>query len=190
MFTKMLTKNAKSLVQPLATLLSPQGFILAGGTALALQIGHRESIDFDFFCTKDFDPASFITSLSQIGKVEIALQDRNSLVCSVNGVKLSLFRYWDSFLFPTIEWQDLLLADPKDIALMKLIAVSQRGARKDFIDLYFLFSQNIVSPGDAFKYLKKKSPKIKQNIYHILKSLAYFKDAENEPMPKIIKKIS
>lgn len=190
MLTQVLSKNAKALVKPLAKILAPQKFILAGGTALALHLGHRESVDFDFFCVEDFDPAFYVSQFSQIAKVKISLQDHDSLVCMVDGVKLSLFRYWDKFLYATTDWQSLRLADPKDIALMKLIAVSQRGARKDFIDLYFLFSKKVISPRDALVALKKKSPKIEQNTYHVLKSLAYFADAENEPMPKMLKKVS
>lgn len=190
MFTQVLSQNAQALIKPLAKILTPQKFILAGGTALALYLGHRESVDFDFFCLEDFDPAFYVTQFSQITKVKISLQNRDSLVCTVDGVKLSLFRYWDKFLYATTNWQSLRLANLKDIALMKLVAVSQRGARKDFIDLYFLFRERIILPHDALVALKKKSPKIEQNIYHVMKSLAYFVDAENEPMPKMLKKVS
>jgi len=77
------------------------------------------------------------------------------------------------------------IADEKDIACMKIDAISSRGSKKDFIDLYFLLEK--YSLPELISFFEKKYSAIEFNKLHILKSLTYFKDAEDEPMPIMIK---
>jgi hypothetical protein len=92
-------------------------------------------------------------------------------------------------LFPGTAYRGLSLADPRDIAVMKLVAVGGRGSRKDFVDLHFFLK----SGGDfasAFTWLEQRFDSIDYNTYHILKSLTWFEDAECEPMPKMLKPVT
>lgn len=184
MHLKVLSKRAHT-VHARLTFLYDEGFVLAGGTALALQFGHRLSVDFDFFSEKDFSVPDFITRLRRIGNLEILLQDEHSLVALLDKVKLSLFRYWDRFLFPPLQQKDFLLLDPRDIALMKAVAIANRGSRKDFIDLFFLLKKTLTLQ-ELFKLLNKKFLGVDYNFHHLLKSFVYFNDAEKEPSPKML----
>lgn len=160
-------------------------FILAGGTGLALQFGHRLSEDFDFFRTKPFEVKTLHKLLKGIAPYEVLQEDQDTLSIIINEVKISFFYISDPFIFDPIPYRFFKIADKGDIALMKLIAISSRGSRKDFVDLY-----TILRGGDTlknyFELLPKKYAKGRANTYHILKSLTYFDDAEQEPLPNML----
>lgn len=160
-------------------------FYLSGGTALSLQIGHRESEDLDFFCEKDFDPRQIEIALRSFGILEETELDKNTLNTFLKGVKLQFLGYPYRLLEPLIEWQGIKLSSVVDIACTKLQTVGMRGSKKDFIDLYFLLKT--YSLEDLFNTLGKKYPESGYNTTHILKSLVYFEDADNQPMPKMHK---
>jgi hypothetical protein len=101
------------------------------------------------------------------------------------GVKLSFFRISERFLYKTTPYSFFEIADPRDIALMKLVAASSRGSRKDFVDLYTILRGGIRIK-DLFKDLSRKYQAGRTNEYHILKSLTYFEDAEKEPLPRML----
>ena len=82
-----------------------------------------------------------------------------------------------------------MLADPRDIAVMKLVAIGGRGSRKDFVDLYF-FLQAGGSLESLLDLARRRFERVDYNEYHLLKSLAYFADAEEEPMPRLLRKAS
>ena len=162
-------------------------FYLVGGTALALQIGHRISVYFDFFSADEFDSQKVISLLSDIGEFKLFEQARDTIHGSLDGVKLSFLRYRYPVLRPLHTLHLLKLADIYDVALMKLSAISGRGAKKDFIDFYFLlqrFSLKELLTAFSAKYGEEQGHR-----YHLLKSLVYFRDAENEPMPYMIQPI-
>ena len=162
------------------------GWTLAGGTGLALQFGHRLSEDFDFFRTEGFHPGRMHEALHALGSYETALEDASSLVVMLDKVKLSFFQVRDPFLFPAQPWRFVQLAAPADIALMKLAAIGGRGARKDFIDLWFLLRDGGMSLRDALEQMPAKYGSERFNRLHTLKSLTYFDDAEREPMPRML----
>lgn len=167
-------------------------FYLAGGTALALQLGHRQSIDFDFFSQTKFSQTKILDSLYEITKktAEIKEQDDGTLILFIENIKLSFFFYKHPLLNDTIKiLNNIYLAGLKDIFAMKLIAISQRGTKKDFIDLYFLL-QNGFKIQDTVTVLNEKYSHVKFNKLHILKSLLFFDDAENELDPIMIKDFS
>lgn len=169
-------------------------FYLAGGTSLALLIGHRQSIDFDFFSYEKFSPIKVLNSLQEILNqdeiVEVKDQDEGTLIVFVNNVKISFFYYNHKLLDSKIKAMDnIYLASLKDIFAMKLIAISQRGTKKDFIDLYFLLNEGFTIL-DATQVLNQKYEKVKFNKLHILKSLTYFDDANLDPNPKMLKDVS
>jgi hypothetical protein len=96
-------------------------------------------------------------------------------------------RYDYGQLYPFLEFEGLKLADERDIAAMKIDAISSRGSKKDFVDLYFLMEKYNLT--DLIEFFEKKFKNIKYNKLHILKSITFFDDAENEPVPVMLKKI-
>jgi len=186
---KVLSKNAWEIVRRLTGSGILEGWTLAGGTGLALQFGHRYSEDLDLFRPEVFDPEALVNELAGFGKVEIQHRASGTLHTVIQGVRLSFLEAQAEFLFPGLPYRGLTVADPLDIAVMKLIAVGGRGSRKDFVDLFFLFRQG-VSLESMFKMLRRRFREIDYNEYHLMKSMVYFEDAESEPMPDMIRKIS
>lgn len=189
MHPKVLGKNTWELVRRLVADGALEGWVLAGGTGLALQFGHRYSEDLDLFRPEPFDADSILNKLAEFGKVKVQQRGSGTLHAVVDGVRLSFLEAQAPFLFPGTPYRGMTIADPSDIAVMKVIAVGGRGSRKDFVDLYFLFRQG-VSLDSIFKLLRRRFREIDYNEYHLLKSLVYFEDAESEPMPEMIRKVS
>lgn len=162
-----------------------RGWLLAGGTGLALQTGHRTSEDFDFFRNEGMNNRALHEALALDGHYETLQESEHTLTILMNDVKISFFQIMDRFLFRAKPYSFFAVADVRDIALMKLVAISNRGSRKDFIDLYtILMSGPTIS--DYFNLLPRKYGPQRVNVYHILKSLTYFVDAETEPMPVML----
>lgn len=188
MYQEVINAKTKRLFKALIKVREIRNLYLAGGTALALQLGHRKSIDLDWFSQKDFSITQLKRDLSFLGNFKVESEDKNTLNCILDGVKLSFFVYPYRLLFPFINFDSFKLADEGDIACMKIDAISSRGTKKDFIDLYFLIQKH---PLDKLLDLfDKKYKGIQYNRLHILKSLVYFEDAENEPMPIMLKRVS
>ncbi len=185
---QVLPPSSADVLQRMAASGDPsfKGWILAGGTGLALQLGHRLSEDFDFFRTDIFSPAHMHESLRQLGPYETALEDGNSLVVMLDGVKWSFFKVRDPFLYPSEPWRFSRLAAPRDIALMKLAAIGGRGARKDFIDLWFILREGAISLRACLDELSAKYGPDRTNLLHTVKSLTWFEDAERDPMPRML----
>jgi len=186
---KVLSKNAWDLVRRLAKSGILKGWMLAGGTGLALQLGHRYSEDLDLFRPEPFDTEKKLHELSGIGKVEVKQRASGTLHTVLQGVRLSFLEAQADFLFPGSPYRGMTVADPMDIAVMKLIAVGGRGSRKDFVDLYFLFRQGVALES-MFRCLRRRFQGIDYNEYHLMKSLVYFEDAESEPMPEMIRDVT
>ncbi len=161
------------------------GWLLAGGTGLALRLGHRTSEDLDFFRTEPFRLDELHDVLRGYGPCETLQQEARTLTVLLRDTKLSFFQVRDPFLFESDAYRFFALADSRDIALMKLAAISGRGSRKDFVDLYTLL-RNPPTLREYFDMLPRKYGAGRVNAYHILKSLTYFEDAEQEPMPRLL----
>ena len=161
------------------------GWVLAGGTGLALQLGHRISEDFDFFRTRDVDTAALFDRLREVATCETLYSDEHTLTALVDGVKLSFFQVRDPFLFPATPFSFFGVADLRDIGLMKLLAVTNRGSRKDFVDLFTLLKTG-PSLSDYLKLLPRKYGPGRLNPYQVATSLTYFEDAEAEPLPRML----
>ena len=162
-------------------------FYLAGGTALALHLGHRESIDLDFFSSENFSLETLKKKISESGEYYLTNEEDGTLDGVLDGVKLTFLRYEYQLLFPLIDFNGIQLADERDIACMKIDAISSRGSKKDFIDIYFLLEKYSIEK--LLDFFRKKYSHIEYNTLHILKSLSYFADAEDDPMPKMLKAI-
>lgn len=166
-----------------------RGFYLAGGTGLALQMGHRYSVDLDFFSRKnrmDFPSRqALLAALSS--KPE--LEKDGTLYVTVGGVSVSFVRYDYPLLEPLLSWKGIRIAGEMDIALMKLGALIGRGHKKDFIDIYFL-AQNRGGLREILKAATEKFPRPKDFILQALRALVYFKDARDTPMPEMLRPVS
>jgi len=160
---------------------------LAGGTAAALQMGHRISMDFDFFTPKEFIPKKFSAGLSKLGPFDEDQADKGTVLGKFNGVSFSLFIYKYPVIFPVIKYLSLNMADIRDIAAMKIDAIATRGAKRDFIDLYFI-CQSGYQLEQLLDIYDKKYKNLAAAEIHIMKSLVYFDDAEPDEMPKMLKK--
>jgi hypothetical protein len=161
------------------------GWTLAGGTGLAFRLGHRVSEDLDLFRSDDMDVRNLHEVLARHGHYETLQQASHTLTVLIHGTKLSFFRVTDRFLFDASPFRFFAIADIRDIALMKLAAISGRGSRKDFADLYTIL-QDSPSLSDYFNLLPRKYDPRRLNVYHILMSLTYSDDAEEEPMPRML----
>ncbi len=158
---------------------------LVGGTALALQYGHRMSIDLDFFGEIEEDNTTIREILRKIGPISVYKETTNIKIYSINGIKVDFVNYKYPWIDTVIEKDGLRLASPKDIAAMKINAVEGRGTKKDFIDMYFLLQHYTLE--DILKFYAEKYPE--NSIFRGLMSLTYFEDAENELMPTMFSNI-
>jgi len=165
-----------------------KSFYLAGGTALALQLGHRQSIDLDFFSDQKFDNEKIKRALAPLGKLKIIAEEKDTLHVAVNNVLISFLYYPYPLLNKKILVDKIFLTPWQDIAAMKLSAIASRGSKKDFIDLYFILQK--ISLTELFSIFAKKYKGLDYSTGHLLKSLVYFPDADKEPLPKMLAKIS
>ena len=170
--------------------LSDGKWYLAGGTALALQMGHRKSIDLDFFTRqKTFDEKKLEKILNNHGKWVTTSLSGGTLYGELVNAKISFISYpFFKPAKPMMRHGTILLLTPQDIAVMKIIAISQRGKKRDFFDLYWICKNVQPLYDNILKVHKQYS--IRQNLTHILKSLVYFEDAESDPEPEIFFKAS
>lgn len=162
-------------------------FYLAGGTALALQLGHRRSIDLDWFSRSEFSNQQLKERLSAVGSFKLVSEAPGTINGLLDNVRVSFLHYDYEQLFPLIPFKKIYLADERDIAAMKISVASSRGGRKDFVDLVFLLKKYTLE--EMMGFFEQKYENIEYNKLHILKSLTYFDDAESEPMPRMLKQI-
>jgi len=188
MFEKVISNKAKQNLAILNKASILKNFYLAAGTGLALQIGHRVSLDLDFFTKKEFRPEILVAQFKKIGNFSLKSKDFGTLHGIFNQTRITFLYYPYSLIFPTKKILKIDVADWRDIACMKLDAVSSRGSKKDFVDLYFICQK--IKLNNLLKFFKKKYQGVDYNLIHILKSLIYFEDAEKEPMPKMLKQVS
>lgn len=165
-----------------------QPWTLGGGTGLAFHLGHRHSEDLDFFRDEPFEPERLAGELSAIGTVSIQSRSADTLHLVLQGLRISFLRTQTPLLFPGTAYRGLCVADPRDIAVMKVIAIGGRGSRKDFVDLYFFFQAGGSFDG-ILALVRRRFEDVDYNEYHLLKSLVYFEDAESEPMPQMIRDV-
>ena len=154
-------------------------FFLVGGTALALQMGHRASVDLDLFTVEDFDQDELLTNLSKFYNVIVEVKSPSIFITRINEVKVDFVRFRYKTLYPVQKIEGVRMLEIKDIAPMKLDAVAKRGSKKDFYDFYFLLEKL-----SLHEMLELYSQKFQHStVFHIIKSLTYFADAEEQPDP-------
>ncbi len=157
---------------------------MAGETALSLQAGHRQSVDLDFFTkNRDFNNTKLLNNFLDNKDVEIEMNKEGTVYLNLFGAKISFVSY--PLFVPKqdfIEYGNIKILQMLDVAVTKIIAISQRGRKRDFIDLYWCV-KNIEPLENIVKRLPEQYPAVAHDYHHIIKSLVYFEDAENDPDP-------
>lgn len=159
---------------------------LVGGTSLALQIGHRKSIDIDLFGNLSADYENLIDELRTLGEVVPLKNSKNIHSLLINNIKVDIVNYEYKWLSNKITTDNIHLATIDDIAAMKLNAIIGRGSKKDFIDLFFILKDYSLATIMGF-YTKKYND---GSAFLVLKSLTYFEDADIEEMPFMFNNIT
>lgn len=176
----------QDVLRRLAPVVSKHGFYLAGGTALALQLGHRRSVDFDWFSSSRIDPMRLAQAVREesiafiTGSVETG-----TLYGTIAGVQVGFLEYRYPLLQGLVKWTDfdVLMASLDDLACMKLNAVAQRSSKKDFIDVYALILEHRPLAELLVLYERKYEA---ADVGHLLYALSYFDVADEEPMPVLL----
>ena len=152
---------------------------LVGGTALALQLGHRSSIDLDLFGSFSCDEIEMRKVLASLGELHVINTSTNVKLFTINGVKVDIVNYDSPWIDNMVMEDGLRLASIQEIAAMKVRAIVGRGTRKDFVDLYYLLQYFTMK--EILDLFYKKYPDV--NDFVAIRSLTYFEDAEQNPMP-------
>ncbi|MBK6793978.1 MAG: nucleotidyl transferase AbiEii/AbiGii toxin family protein [Anaerolineales bacterium] len=155
-------------------------FYLAGGTALSLQIGHRLSVDLDFFSPTEDIPSTREVIEKTLNPFQIMLTDSSwgNLVYIVNNVRVGFYGYGFPLIAPLIETENIRLASIEDVALMKFDALLGRASRKDFYDLYYICKY--LSLRELLNKAPQKYPSVRDFEVQVVKRLVFFENAENE----------
>lgn len=181
--TETITEKNKNLLQKLMTIEELKKTRLVGGTALALQLGHRISDDLDFFGS--FDSACDLSEcFSDIQDVEQTGANRTMQFFNLNGIKVDFINLEYPWIKDVVNIDGVRLASIEDIAALKVNAIIGRGTRKDFVDLFFLLKR--FSLKEILSFYEEKYEK-KANIQMALRSMVFFDDAESDPMPVMLK---
>lgn len=189
MYLNILDSERQKLLKSVIEMPTLRHFYLAGGTALSLQMGLRESYDFDFFTEHKFNEAAALAAFrDRFPNTSVIHVESDTCDVLVNRVQISLFRY----PYPMVSdlacgegaWCDLKMAGIDDIAVMKWAAIGSRGARKDFYDLYQIY--RMTPDFDSARLWKNAHDKYGENfsISNMIMGLNYFDDAEGETLPR------
>ena len=169
--------------------LDNSGWYLAGGTALALQVGYRQSVDLDFFTESKsgkIDNTKILEYLKSSGEWFTDVDSEGTIYGELQKAKISFIAYpFFSPAQPFVRYGTINILNKEDIAVMKVVAISQRGRKRDFFDLYYC-ANNILPLEEIMIRLKMQYPSVAHDYYHILKSLIYFADAESDPEPNLL----
>lgn len=190
---RALTPEARQAFQISAALPFIQRYYLAGGTGLALHLGHRVSIDLDFFTSVPDavgpDERAALRVAFDDPSLAISFDKDMTFVANWRGVGVSFFRL---ALYPLVQEPLLLegvpVATVEEIGAMKLAAIMARGTRKDYIDLYFILQQTPLER--LFEVAAVKYGRVRTFAVSAVRALTYFADAETTPMPQMIQRAS
>jgi hypothetical protein len=184
---EVLSEQQRAILPALGEFTNANGFYLGGGTAVALYLGHRRSVDFDLFTPHLIEDPLVLARIAEDAGLPVTDTQtaRGTLHGLIEGVQVSFFEYPYPDIGEPTQWSDcsLDLASLDDLACMKLAAIAQRGSRKDFVDLYAIANKHRPVGELLELYRRKYSTK---DIGHVLVGLTYFEDAEAEPPPEMI----
>jgi hypothetical protein len=185
--TEVLPPEQRAVLQQLGRAADDCGFYLAGGTAVAIHLGHRQSVDLDWFTGQQIDNPMDLARELQGGGVELQVGSvqRGTLHGDVGGVRVSFLEFGYPLLKPPVPLPpfDCTVASLEDLAAMKLLAVAQRGTKKDFLDVHALGTSAFPLGEMLALYRRKFSV---EDIARLTYSLCYFDDADPGPMPTMV----
>ncbi|MGH7492694.1 MAG: nucleotidyl transferase AbiEii/AbiGii toxin family protein [bacterium] len=163
-------------------------FYLAGGTALALHLGHRYSRDFDFFTGEQFDEGMLLQNLQNLGQCQDIRKTRQTLFLKFEAILCSFILYKYPLIdFPAVTPWGFSIVSMREIGAMKIMAIGDRGRRRDFVDLYFIMRDLGIEK--IWQDFETKYAGTGYDSYHFLRALTYFDDAEGDPMLEMIDEI-
>jgi hypothetical protein len=184
LFTDTLGKPALELLKALQNKPYLKGFYLVGGSALALYLGHRRSIDLDLFSIADFDTENLLENLQQDFNYRIYLSAANTLKGSINQINVDIIAHRYPLVGDPLFSDGIAIISMKDIVAMKLNAIATSGQRsKDFVDVFYSFGNFGLKEMLEFYKIKYHQ----EDDTHILKSLIYFNDVDLSDWPVLIK---
>jgi len=189
MFEQTLSADTKSNLAAVGQTALAHKFYLAGGTAVALHLGHRFSFDLDFFTGGRFSIDEVLLTLKDLGELETFQATADTFNGKLNGLRISFFIYPYPQLEPFVEYSAIQIASTADLAAMKIDAITRRGTKRDFVDLCFL-CQRLMPLSRALDLYFKKFREFNISTVHVFKSLVYFGDAETDDMPQMIEHVT
>ena len=165
------------------------GAYLAGGLAVALQLGHRVSADFDWFTANTIPPDKLLDDITATGlTVAVRQNDEGTFLGQVGGLEYSVFRYRYDVVAALKEIEGCQVASLEDIGAMKLAAICQRSVKRDYVDLHAILTSGGVSIGDLVNAWSRKYPG--KDVGFALRALVYFADVDKARMPEMLLKTS
>lgn len=185
MYWNIFDKSRYELLKKISEVISIDDYYMIGGTALSLQIGLRESYDFDFCVKGEFNNEVLLEELKSVGNVEVIQNQKGTCDVLLNGVQVSFFYYPNKVLKDFVKVEEipnLKIASVLDIAIMKVVAIGGRGAKKDFFDLYNIIKKCNITVDELVNGLVQKCGN-NVNYLNIIMGLSYFEDAEDEVLP-------
>lgn len=186
MYWNIIDEKRYKLLREITETISIPEYYMIGGTALSLQLGLRESYDFDFCVPIQFNNELLLEELERIGEVKVKQNQKGTCDVVLDGVQVSFFYYPNKVInefITTDEMPNLKMASILDIAVMKIVAIGGRGAKKDFFDLYNIMNKCNINLKELANGLLQKCGS-KTNYANIIMGLSYFEDAEQEILPK------
>jgi len=184
--TEVLTARQAEVLDAIAPIARAGGFYLAGGTAIALRCGHRRSEDFDWFAAEVKRPEALAAEIRERGRRVDSLELAAGTVnCRIAGVKVQFLAFAYPLLAAADPWPEkgVALASFRDLCAMKSLAIAQRGSCKDFVDVHELLRRGAT----LSKMLDDFQTKFQADPISVVRGLAYFDDAELEPMPEMLR---
>lgn len=190
MFTQAISGALLTLIGKLDAVLDAASSYLGGGTAMALQLGHRKSEDLDFFVPENFDMHLLMTGAQRTGEDILVLnQTPAHTELLLRKIRVDFIRQRIAPRFPLLVMQplagELKMADARDIGRMKLLAIGSRGSKKDFVDLFCL-TRDFISLDALIALSESEHPQVKYNKLLFLKGLVDFEGADRDPDPVMI----
>lgn len=186
MYWNIIDKDRYKLLKDIIETVTIPTYYMIGGTALSLQMGLRESFDFDFCVPTQFNNELLLEELGKIGEMKVKQNQSGTCDVILNGIQVSFFYYPNKIINELVKPQEmpkLKMVSILDIAIMKLVAIGGRGAKKDFFDLYNIINKCKISIKELAEGLIEKCGN-KTNYVNIIMGLSYFEDAEQEILPK------
>jgi hypothetical protein len=189
MHVESLSENVQTGLELVAQTPLAAEFYLAGGTAVALHLGHRRSYDLDFFAPKPFPQGEPRRLLAPMGRLTVEQESEGTFLGVLDDVRISFFIYPYPILALPLPFGGIQVAALEDLAVMKLDAIAGRGKKRDFFDLYFI-CQDFKPLGKMLPLVERKYEGVTYNLVHLLKSLMYFDDAEADPPLEMLRPVS